>query len=473
MNVVLATLLASGCSGACGRDEKATAPSPDAAADSTTGGSGGVVGVGGTKADGSDASKPCVPPPPPDTVPAGWEPYTDFSCLQPFYVPPSEDYLPEPIQWETCAAASGLLSGCRQMTIAWPGTASLLSNWMGYTSDGRLLVYFTRIAEMPNDGFAQNIIAEVDGPVRFAIQGPRLATAGFAVVEAHVNEGYFAIDVRGGDGTATNVFDSHRRGVLVGKVGDLRPTLFQLEETPLVYSYRISSKFLARAEAPLRRITIFPLDGSSQFELASADSDPDGLEPDLPILLGDTAVFDTGTLLMAGIMAYDPIQKTHALIRWYGDQNQGAYNVGTDGKDLVWTHGEVHPPPGVSIAYEKRSIYTSPFSTDASNLLPKRLRSDLQTAYDVNFAVGCGYAAHQLQKPDGLLIVRLSDGVSWVLPNDLNSDDDGGWLWSTAIGVTCDEVFATAAVVAAPGAKLVYTIARVKLDTLGPGLPPD
>jgi hypothetical protein len=127
--------------------------------------------------------------------------------------------------------------------------------------------------------------------------------------------------------------------------------------------------------------------------------------------------------------------------------------------------------PDASISYVNRSVWTSPFSTDPNKLVPRRLRSDPQTAYYVNFAVGCGYAAHNLQPPDGLLIVRLSDGVSWILPNDLVGDT--GWRWDKAIGMTCDEMFATVAAIPTPGAKLVYTIARVRLDALGPGLAPD
>lgn len=42
-----------------------------------------------------------------------------------------------------------------------------------------------------------------------------------------------------------------------------------------------------------------------------------------------------------------------------------------------------------------------------------------------------------------------------------------------AIGVTCEEVFATVSVVPAPGNGVVYSVARVRLDSLGPGIAPD
>lgn len=474
--IVVAVVFAAGCARACGADERAAATAPpDSGRDASTGGSGGTpLGTGGTYAEAGDASKPCVPPLKPDIVPEGWEPYTDFSCTQPFYVPSSEKYLPEAIVWEACPAPSSFTSGCKWMKVTWADPGALQIAKLAPSASGSPLLSFMRIVYPPGGtGHEYSLVAEASGAIRFALLDPRTPQDGTLSVMRDLTEDRFAIEVAGGTGKKADAFDSQRKGVLVGTVGTLRPTLFQLEATPAAYSWRISSKLLARAEAPAMRVTIFPLDGSLSFQLASMASDPDGLPPADPILLGDTAVFTAESLLMAGIMAYDPVQKTHPLIRWYGDQNQGAYNAGTDGKDLVWTYGEVHPPPNVSISYVNRSVWTSPFSTDPKKLVPKRLRSDPQTAYDVNFAVGCGYAAHNLQPPDGLLVVRLSDGVSWILPNNIGAPGDAGWLWDKAIGMTCDELFATVGVVATPGAKVVYTIARVRLDALGPGLPPD
>jgi hypothetical protein len=63
----------------------------------------------------------------------------------------------------------------------------------------------------------------------------------------------------------------------------------------------------------------------------------------------------------------------------------------------------------------------------------------------------------------GLLIVRLSDGVSWKIPSVSTQISDA---WNNPIAITCDEVFAIY--------KGSYreTIRRVRLDSLGPGTPP-
>ncbi|MBK7585042.1 MAG: hypothetical protein IPI67_33235 [Myxococcales bacterium] len=472
---VLAIALGAGCSGACTSDGDGAKPKPgDAGNDTGVGGSSGAgsdAGVGGTLADSGDADAPCTPPPKPDFVPEGWDAYTDFSCAQPFYVPSSEKYLPEPILWEPCPSPSLLSKGCQWMKVTWAGTTSLLWNKLSPTADGHALLLFSRIFETPGDGSTMTIVADAEGPSRFAIVAPRLATEGYAVLAEDLNEGQFILQARGADGTTANAFDSPRKAALIGKLGELRPTLFHFEVTPSVYSWRVSGKLAVRGEAPALSLTAFPLDGAPAFELASPSTDPDGLPPHLPAVLGDNVLFDVGTLLSQGIMVHDPVLKTHALVRWYGDTSKGAYNVGTDGKDLVWTYGEVHPPTEAATRSAVSGPPRSPQIRRSSS--PKRLRSDPETAFDVNFVVGCGYAAHKLQPPDGMLVVRLSDGVSWILPNNLTAADKTGWHWQKGIGITCDEVFATVAVISSPTAKLVYTVARVRLDALGPGVPPD
>lgn len=468
--VCASVLFLARCAGGCGKSNEA-APKADSGLDAAApdaslydGGSGDAAG--GDASDAGADGPPCVPPPKPSVVPEGWEPYTDFSCEQPFYVPSSKQYLPEPLQWEPCPLSSGVASGCKWMKVTWPGTASLLSNKLA-ENQGTHSLSFARIVQPPDgQGHVYAIVAGLDGTVQSAILDPRTPQDGTLLGIEDLAEGHYALEVAGGDGSQTNAFNSPRKGVLIGTVGELRPTLFRLEVTPSVYSWRISSKLLARGEAPAQRITVFPLDGAPSFELASKSADPDGLAPDRPTLLGDTAVFGVGNLTQQGIMAYDPVQKTHALIRWYGDAKQGAYNVGTDGKDLVWTYGQDHPAGEGT--YPTRSIWTSPFTTDPKQIQGKRLRSDPQSAFDVNFVVGCGYAAHALHKADGLLVVRLSDGVSWILPNYPDT-----LSWQDAIGMTCEEVFATVSVVPIPGNGVVYSIARVRLDSLGPGIAPD
>jgi hypothetical protein len=163
------------------------------------------------------------------------------------------------------------------------------------------------------------------------------------------------------------------------------------------------------------------------------------------------------------------------LIRWYGDYTQGAGNFNTDGVSMVWTHG-TGKAPDATLEYPVRSIMMAPFTTDPEELKAKaqRLRSDPGQLVPYPFGIGCGYAARQVFTPSAtdasvgsndLLVVRLADGVSWIVsapPVEL------GMGFGFVLGLTCEEVFATANFADEPN-----TIVRIRLDSLGPGIPPD
>lgn len=157
---------------------------------------------------------------------------------------------------------------------------------------------------------------------------------------------------------------------------------------------------------------------------------------------------------------------------WYGDYTQGAGNFNTDGVDMVWTHGTGKPADG-TLEYPVRSIMTAPFTTSPSELKAsaKYLRSDPGQLVPYPFGVGCGYAARQVFTPsqgDGsvgsndLMIVRLSDGVSWLVSAP---PVEQGMGFGFVMGLTCDEVFATANFADEPN-----TIVRIRLDSLGPSI---
>jgi len=85
------------------------------------------------------------------------------------------------------------------------------------------------------------------------------------------------------------------------------------------------------------------------------------------------------------------------------------------------------------------------------------------------FVVGCGYAARastfELAPGDftvGTLLVRLSDGYAWKLPDG----DAPSFRWRRPLGITCDEVFALVEV--GEGGDRHWNIARVRIDSLGP-----
>jgi hypothetical protein len=140
---------------------------------------------------------------------------------------------------------------------------------------------------------------------------------------------------------------------------------------------------------------------------------------------------------------------------------------GTDGVHMVWMYGEGKGP--VQEPYPVRSVMMSPFTTDPAAIAPTRLRSyPSADALILPWIVNCGYAAVEME-PDRILVVRLSDGWSWEL-STLDVGDAGPisqWNFGTVFALSCEEVFLRG------GVGLQMNIARVRLDALGPGMPPD
>ena len=117
---------------------------------------------------------------------------------------------------------------------------------------------------------------------------------------------------------------------------------------------------------------------------------------------------------------------------------------------------------------------TSKFSTDPAEIKPRRLIPWTQSLIGTPSGilpppVGCGYAVYRFydgtKSPEefGLVIIRLADGVHWKLLSNSISPPDS---WSLPIAVTCDEVFSRYK------GGFLESIRRVRLDSLGPGIPP-
>ena len=163
---------------------------------------------------------------------------------------------------------------------------------------------------------------------------------------------------------------------------------------------------------------------------------------------------------------------TKTLIGFGNDYSRGAGHPGSDGVDLVWLQGEDRVPSEHN--FPKRWIMTSKFSTDPTQIKPRRLIPWAPsligtTTGDLPPPVGCGYAVYDGLGGDlhpgqsGLIIVRISDGVSWMVPSVSKVPPDG---WSAPIAITCNEVFSRYK------GGFLETIRRVRLDSLGPGTPP-
>jgi len=213
-----------------------------------------------------------------------------------------------------------------------------------------------------------------------------------------------------------------------------------------------------------RRLRVFKWD-STYMGLAASDA-----QAFSPLQwVGPTLLFAYASSPYYEIVRWTEHDGTRLLIGFGSDYSKGAGYPGSDGKDLVWIQGEGRDDD--SVRFPEAWVMTSKFSTNTSEIQPRRLTRWPQSHVSAGVPpqVGCGFASflYVLGFPQatgaGLLIVRLSDGVAWVLASPSISTGD---TWSEPIAITCNEVFARYK------GHYLETIRRVRLDSLGPGTPP-
>lgn len=133
-----------------------------------------------------------------------------------------------------------------------------------------------------------------------------------------------------------------------------------------------------------------------------------------------------------------------------------AANLGTDGIDMVWSEGEGKEPGQTAAEFPIRRIMTAPFTADPDQLEPRRLREQPGQIGEIwSWVVGCGYGAFDNQGQK--LVVRLRDGWMWIVPTYPG--------FSRPVGITCEHVILRD--------NKLGTLIRLRLDSLGAGLPPD
>jgi len=474
---LLSTGIASGlgwalCLVSCGESGCSSDGEPVTPVDAgTEGGTGGDGGVPPWDAGGGDAglADTCDAPQPPrpDVIPEGW---TAWTCSPgcPLWLPPNKENMPPPIEWVPCEGIEQPQLDCRQMKIDWTSDTYSVFNFpkLDVAPDGTARLMFERRRQTGSgspDSYRDLLIAETDGPVRFAARLPvPLGGSGCSFIpEDYRGDRLVAIIWGSGTGEVT---DSPAQSLMVVDPGSVTPRLPCLEaEEDVKANWAAGGRWIVGEFIPGKLVQLYEPDlGETPMLLHSPSTDPDGLPmSSKATIVGDHVLIGVGTYSMAGIMAYDEALGYHPLIRWYGDTSRGAANIGSDGVDMVWTVGE-DKPPGEPI-YPTRHIMTSSFTTDPSKIEQRRLRSDpsgLMGLTTGRFAVGCGFAGRTHAVPRDELIVRLEDGWSWEL---LGNDD---WKWGQILGFTCDEVFVSVL-------NDTNNIARIRLDSLGPGMAPD
>jgi hypothetical protein len=413
----------------------------------------------------SDSGFGCPDSNAPDDVPTSWVRLPVFGCKYPIYVPPDESMLPAPLAWEECTDIGPNPYTCRQLVNDWPNGGSMGGVPVGFVDANGDVILGIRKLQVFMEGDTQmaswmDLVAAADGPVRQAFWVSRQPTYQtpfwFRVASiAELKTTFYALE---------QVGSKFVREINLGGARDaLAPAV--LTDTP--------------ADAPESGMafasqSFFALRGASlkirRWDRTDLGTVYQGLDIQQPAWIGDSLIWSANIVAYGEIWAWTEEKGAYPLISVGAqDVTRAVTNAFSDGKDIVWLLGEDRDQ-SVSEFYPKRSIMTSKFTLDPSAIQPKRLRSwtpENIWGSDRPDAVGCGYAALQSTDMDNkpeLLIVRLSDGVSWPLA----SPADGHWVWGKPVAVTCDEVFTTTTT-----AMGINHLRRVRLSSLGPGVLPD
>ena len=420
---------------------------------STTTGSSTATGTGGS---GGAPVQPCPNRP-------GWETWDDYAPGCSLCVPASPAALPPPIVWEPCDPKSGLASGCQQMKIDWEyfDSAFAYPVSMDVQSDGQVLLSFTRISEKAGKGYRMLIVAAAEGPVvsamvddqDFPSKGCTFGRSDRVTLKQGKHIFFVWPDEMSAEG-----FDEAAVG---GDMNELHPkALWSWPKSP---GYDFTASDILWASGSGYDLGVAKWGEPWSIVLTSAQI---GLQIGNLRAFHDLVHFEASDGIYAGVMTYTPSAGVQDLITFPGDYSRGVMGFGTDGIDMVWMYGEGKGPTFLE-PYPTRSVMVAPFTTDAAAVAPTRLRSFPSAVYPLQFAVGCGYAAVEMES-NQILVVRLSDGWAWQLAAP---PVDGGALdqfrFGTVYGLTCDELWLRA------GVGVAMNVARVKLSDLGPGIPPD
>ena len=423
------------------------------------------------EADAADTGQPECPKQPmsPD-VPEGWEEYPVMDCKYRLYVPSTQDLLPPPLTWEPCTQDLGPDSlDCRQIKVDWPteldAPYAIGGEAPAYVApDGKVVIQLRKVHQREGATDRETaymaMVVEADGQVRQAFWQDYHAGkfAPFLIGQRRIALGKSSWYITEWSGA------SIIRNVSIG--GD--DTLLK---PPALLDVLADDPDPATVVAG----TDYYVETGYNFHVRSWDGTDKGFAAkgagaySPPTWVGPTLLFAFESFPSYRIWRWTEQDGSKELVGFGADTSKGAGFPGSDGTDLVWIQGEDLGPNDT--VFPSRSIMTSPFSTDPAKIQPRRLRAwepDYVGTPVVAPVVGCGLAGFSYvfgsndPSPEGVLVVRLADGVSWLLrrPSQLG--------WTVPIAITCDEVFSMSR-----GANGLDTIRRVRLDSLGPGDPPN
>jgi hypothetical protein len=406
----------------------------------------------------------------PDGVPTGWEEWNGYACGCRLFVPGTNGAPPDPITWETCPSPGPTTPSCRRMTTPWTKRAlASVTVFPQFSFDKdahKVIVEFGRIYYNDDRNVRYHIVAEADGPVHQSFLAVHPANTRCELLDHGLADGKYAFSVLG-DGQ-----DLERgEGVLAGTSGELYPSVvLNLEQDPNSHrDWKVGRDWLIETRGTVQARDWATLKPTPVYDPAL---DPDHLAAHNVRGVRDSLFFEVDGGGFLGVMAWSPASGLQPLIRYFGDSSQGAGNFNTDGVDMVWTHGS---GKASGLEYPVRDVMTAPFTVkgEAVKSKARRLRSDPGNLTPLPYGIGCGYAARNVEAyVDGstdytskLFVVRLADGVAWIVDSPLSSS---GFHFNQALGISCEEIFASAQF-----KDEANTLVRIRLDSLGPGIPPD
>jgi len=447
--LVLAAPLALLPFGACSDDPVLPTPA-DAATDDT--------GLAPDVADARSEPTPCTPPIVDGGIPDGWVLDETYSDCCGFYVPPTKDLLPAPIEWEACSPQTmGLLPGgakCRSVKITWNPPVDLNgAGGRGFfdKASGKVIMMSSRVFDKTH---VLAFLAEADGPVLAAL----LETAPYSRCLA----GPGGRQSVGGANWALEVSDPisfESKGLLVGRVGESPSATMFFPFSGGQHDITVGQAGVLDAD-PLDRFWLYDPSSKNPGPTMIASAAQDKLLQTVPNFFEDAIAWVAESSAVMKVRMYHAGQTYDFLDYSKLDVEHGAGALGGDGTDLVWIEGFTHVNAAL---FQKADYYTSPYTTDPTKLQPRRLRSTSYRMLDsATTIVGCGYAVHSEAR--SLRILRIADGVSWLIPSTApNVNPPDTVEWQAAFAVTCSEVFV----------RTERLPVRIDIASLGPGIPPD
>jgi len=398
-------------------------------------------------------------PPRPAFVPEGWNLWTDFRKAAQIYLPTSKAVLPPPAKWEPCRAdfyppTDSGPPPCEEWAVVEPGQTNVGTNasLRGATAHDldKLVVpqsrtfggYYTLLAVKVATGEVLNGLLYASPDWFVYPSAPSETATIYRVKEAHPGPippvGYL---IAPHDLTAKS-YGGRTATVSVPIIGE-------------TVAMSVGNGYLS--EGPF-----------SAFERTVTFREKEGLEPIPSFYRKDTAYISSAVSYR---WVWRVLRPGGAVDTWFDnlpDLSSVVLGVATDDKDVVWHQAE-RCKSGKPC--EGATTYTAPYPAAGTKPVGRRLRTEYA---DIDkLVVGCGHVAATGAYADYvsmLRVTRLSDGVSFVLKK---ADRMGEFDYQQPIAVSCDHVYFTRVDQIARNEAPRTNLVRIRLDALGPAIPPD